>query len=383
VANRIAIKQLTASDCSLFKDYFTKHNKHKQKGINLNADILTGQFYPDLAAIASLTNNQVPLPISIFGPEGEGAQNCTRKIVKSSSSKNWRLNGELIVSPDNEVARYDNVQPEDLAVMAFDGDAAPQRMDLILVSKTGIVDGALHTALAALFGNNTMIGVTASQIAAAANNAGVPETHPIYVAAADPEAQAALEDAALGGFEGANKLLKNRGGKKVSSADLAKAKAKAEQTGQEGEGLVNAHLAAQLAAGRLESYSWVSTENAVAPYDFDTLASGNERTLIDAKSTSGPFNNAIHLSLAEIIEAAGDVPYRVYRVFEIDENGGKLRISEDIRPLAKKLKELHEAHIPSEVRVDSFSVSPDALKWSEELNVELPDEELYVELPED
>jgi hypothetical protein len=171
----------------------------------------------------------------------------------------------------------------------------------------------------------------------------VPDSHPIYVAAADPEMQAALEDAAQGGIEGTVKLLTNKGSKKVSGADLAKAKARAEQIGQDGEGLVNAYLASKLATGHIANYAWVSSENAVAPCDFETVTAANQRTLIDAKTTCGPFKNMIHLSLAEIIEAAGDVSYRIYRVFEINENGGKLCISDDIRPLAKTLKAIHEA----------------------------------------
>ena len=185
---------------------------------------------------------------------------------------------------------------------------------------------------------------------------------------------AALEDAAQGGVEGTSKLLKNKGSWKVSSSDLAKAKAKADQIGQDGEGLVNSYLAANVAAGRLANYEWASDENAIAPFDFDTLTDAGFRTLIDAKTTAGPFNNVIHLSLAEIIEAAGTIPFRIYRVFEIDDNGGKLRISDDIRPLAQTLKTIHEAHMPPGIRVDGFSVATNALAWGPEEYVERPED---------
>ena len=91
-----------------------------------------------------------------------------------------------------------------------------------------------------------------------------------------------------------------------------------------------------------------------------------ERTLVDAKATNGPFENVIHLSLAEIIEAAGPTPYRIYRLFELGENGGKLRISDDIKTLAQKLKLIHEMHMPIGIRVDGFSVSTAAVGWSAE-----------------
>ena len=375
MTDRIAIKRLTASDCTLFEAVFRTIGAGNQKSINLNADILTGQFYPNLAAAAAATDNVVPLPISIYGPAAKGPHILTRKIIKNPTYKNWRLNGEFVSGPPGDPTRYDEIKPGDLAIMAFKGEAVPSRMDVILVGQSSPVDAALHAALATLFGNKSMIAVTAADVASVANGAAVPESHPVYIAAADPEMETALEDAAQGGIEGTGKLLKKKGGKKVSGSDLAKAKAKAEQTGQDGEGLVNAYFAAKVATGQLASYSWASSENAVAPYDFDTTSPTNQRTLIDAKATGGPFENMIHLSLAEIIEAAGQVPYHIYRVFEIGENGGKLRISGDIRVLARKLKEIHEAHMPNGICVDSFSIATDALQWGAEEFVERPDDE--------
>jgi hypothetical protein len=247
-------------------------------------------------------------------------------------------------------------------------------MDLILVSQTDPSDAGLHSALTPLLGNKSMAAVTPEQIAAAVVEGNVTDAHPVRLAAADPELEAALEDAAQGGLEGTGKLLRNRGGRKVSAADLAKAKAKAELTGQDGEGLVNGYLAGQVAAEQITGYTWVSAGNAVAPFDFETVTAFGQRTLIDAKSTGGPFANVIHLSLAEVIEAAGTVPYQIYRVFELSEDSGKLRISADIGPLAQMLKSLHETHMPPGIRVDGFSVLTSALQWGEEIYVELPEE---------
>ena len=375
MADHVAIKRLTASDCTLFEGVFRVIKAGNQKSINLNADILVDCFYSDLAAKAAATDNAIALAISIYGPGAKPAHRLARKIIKNPSYKNWRLNGEFIQGPPDDPSRYDDIRPNDLAIMGFKGATAPNGMDLILISQAAPDDAALLAALTPLFGKRSMIEVTPAEIGAAAMSADTSETHPIHFVAADPEIEATLEDAAQGGIEGTTKILRNRSGRPVSGSELAKAKARAELTGQEGEGLVNAWLASQVLAGELDRYTWVSANNAVAPFDFETFTATGERTLIDAKSTTGPFENVIHLSLAEIIEAAGDVPYRIFRVFDLKEDGGKLRISDDIQPLAQTLMALHENHMPAGVRVDGFSVTTAALTWGTEEYVERPEDE--------
>jgi hypothetical protein len=364
MADHIAIKRLTASDCTLFDAVFRTIGAGNQKSINLNADVLIDRLFPSLSSPGTTTEIEIALPMVVYGPAGNGAHTVTRKIIKNPTYKNWRLNGETIPGPAGDASRYDNVKPGDLAVMVFKGEASPIGMDLILISQVEPADTMLHGALSSLFGNKSMIAVTPTQIAAAASAAAVQETHPILIAAADPEMEAALEDAAQGGVEGTGKLLKNKGSRKISKADLTKAKVKAELIGQDGEGLLNGYLAALRASGQLANYKWTAMENAIAPFDFEITEIGGQRTLIDAKATNGPFENAIHLSLAEVIEAAGAIPYRIYRLFELDEDGSKLRKSDDIGPLAQKLKLIHETHMPAGIRVDGFSVNTSALIWS-------------------
>jgi hypothetical protein len=375
VADRLAIKRLTASDCTLFEAVFRKIKAGNQKSINLNADVLTGQLYPNLATAAAATGNEVPVVLTLYGPGGKSGHKLSRKIIKNPSYKNWRLNGEFIMGPQGDPGRYDEIRPGDLALMAFKGETVPNGMELILVSEANPADAAVHAALTSLLGARSMSVATPEQVAAAATRAAAPETHPVYLAAADPALDAALEDAAQCGIRGIRTLLKNRGRRKVSASDLAKAKAKADLTGQEGEGLVDAYLARKVAAGELARVRWISAENAISPFDFETITPVKARTLIDVKATRGPFDNVVHLSLAEIIEASGEVPYRIYRVFELDEIGGKLRISKNIGPLARELKALHETHMPTGIRVDGFSVATSALQWGPEQYLEWPDDE--------
>ena len=374
MADRIAIKRLTASDCTLFEAVFRTIDVGKQKSINLNADVLIDQLYPGLAAPGAASDNEIALPMTIYGPAGKPAHTITRKIIKNSTYKNWRLNGEFIRAPMDDTSRYDNVRPGDLAVMAFTGASSPTRLDMILVSHTDPADTALYTCLAALFGNKSMIAVTQAQIASAVATAAIPENHPVLVAAADPELEVALEDAAQGDFEGAGKVLKNKPSRRISKADLLKAKAKAELVGQDGEGLLNGYFAAQVESGKLAGYVWAAATNAIAPFDFEVTDAHGQKILVDAKATNGAFENTIHLSLAEVIEAAGPTPYQIYRLFELNADGGQLKISEDISPLAGKLKLIHETHMPAGTRVDGYSIATAALTWEAAVHVAREDD---------
>lgn len=366
MTDRIAIKRLTASDCTLFEAVFRRIDAGNQKSINLNADILTGRLYPDLASIAARSDNEIAIAVTIHGPGAKGPHKVARKIVKGSTYKNWRLNGEFIPGPPDDPSRYDDLGPGDLAVMLFRGEAGPRSMDLIIVSRSDAADLAAHNALSDLFGNRSMIAVTSGQIRDVLDVNHVPDSHPARLATTDPAMDSALEDAAQGGLSGINRILRNRTGRTVSSNELAKAKAAAEIIGHDGEGLVNGHLIKLMATGRISTVNWVSSRNAVAPYDFELSYEEGERTLIDVKTTSGPFDNPIHLSLAEIIEAAGPTLYRIYRVYDLSEDGGKLRVSRGIGHLARNIKKIHEEHLPSGFRVDSFSVAASALEWGPE-----------------
>ena len=375
MADHFAIKRLTASDCTLFEAVFRTIDAGNQKSINLNADVLIGRLYPNLAAEAVKSGNAIDFYADIYGPDAKPKDRAKHKIIKSMESKNWRLNGATVKGPPDDPTRYDNIRPGDLAIMIFTGIAAPSGLELIVVSQAAPADTNVLAALSPLFGKRTMIEVKPARIREALAGAGISGGHPAWLAAMDREMAAALEDAAEGGHAGTEKLLRSTGGRPVSGAELARAKASAERNGRTGEQLTDAWLAAEVAAGRLARYTWTSATNAVAPYDFETFTTAGERTLIDAKSTSGPFENTIHLSLAEIVAAAGDNPYRIVRVWELTPDGGKLRMSDEIGPFARTLKDLHETHMPAGVRVDGFSLATGARTWGPETHVAAPGEE--------
>jgi hypothetical protein len=194
--------------------------------------------------------------------------------------------------------------------------------------------------------------------------------------AADAEYDAALEDAALGGEEG-TETLKKKAAHPVSAATLAAAKASAEKNGRDGEALAWVHLQALKAEGRLTSIEWSSRANAVSSFDFHVVDDKGIPTRIDAKSTSGEFERRIHMSAAELIEAAGEGRYDLWRLYQINDDGARLRIAQDISSFAKDV--LSGLKLPAGVTADSVSIAPSSLKWTSEIVIERPDEASDIE----
>src|SRR5205807_4190254 len=111
------------------------------------------------------------------------------------------------------------------------------------------------------------------------------DDHPINELTLDE----ALEDVALGGSKGAERLLHRRSGRKLTKDQLSRARERADEAGDRGEACVNAYLLQQLSSGVIRGFDWVSEQNAIAPYDF-RVSHRDSEVLIDAKSTLGGFD---------------------------------------------------------------------------------------------
>src|SRR5690242_9918868 len=194
---RIALKRLTASDLTLFEWHYRNRNAGNQKAINLNADVFVGDLFPSLPDIASEHEGRIPLDLKIYGPGLAPLHNLQRKIIKIASYKNWRLDGEMIGNPENEPARYDVLQADDLAIFEFEGLVVPDSAKMILISQNLKEDQQMHRALAPLVTNHSMVSVTVMQLREIALGlAG--EDHPLYQLSLEAE----LEDAAENGLQG-------------------------------------------------------------------------------------------------------------------------------------------------------------------------------------
>lgn len=369
--DRIALKRLTASDLTFFETLFRTINAGNQKSINLNADAFIDQLYPSLPGLVPTVGDVIPIALTILGPAAAPAHQISRAITKRDAYKNWRLNGEFVRDPEGEPGRFDILSPGDLAVMDFSGDPGPQKLTLLLIAAGSSADAPLHAALAPLIpgGRRTMIQITRAQIATAA--ATVPASHSAWAIAADPEFEAALEDAAQGGVKGTETLAKKTT-KTVSAATLAAAKAAAEKNGREGEALAWVHLTRMKDDGAWSSIEWSSRTNAVSPFDFRAFDAAGNPVLIDAKSTTGEFGRVMHMSAAELAAAADGGRYDLWRVYAIDPDSARLRIAEGIGSTAKSI--LDALSLPAGVTLDSVSIEPASLSWGEEIVIERPDD---------
>jgi hypothetical protein len=379
VADFIAIKKLSNSDLTLLDRFFGESNDSGQKCINLNARPFSKDhkkngwkaFYPTIEAAAEPTDGEVAVDLYIYGPAAKGQHGkLLRKITKGDTYKNWRLNGETVHDPKDDKDRYAPLQQHDLAVMAFEGTGRPKAVRMVYLARASAADKPLYDALEPLVAEQSMVPVTPEQLAAAMAAVGAPATHPLALFAVDEEIEAALEDAAQGGSAGQRILRKRRGGKTMTATEAAERRKAAAQAGADGEALVNAWLKGRTNPGGDFAFEWVAKDDPEGPFDFLVSskggAMGTTKAKVDVKSTKGPFGRMFHISMGEILEAAeSEVPYHVWRVFNIGPSGAVMRQSGDIREFAKKLVAACSCAMPPGVRAEDFTVQVNSpgLSW--------------------
>src|SRR6185295_7252799 len=109
--SRVAAKQLSASDLTLFAAHFHRAGQRsKQKAINLNADIFVSGFYPGLRDRTTETH----FGLTIIGPGNAGPYILSRKAVRTAGAKNWRLDGEIVNDPVDQAGRFDRLAEDDI-----------------------------------------------------------------------------------------------------------------------------------------------------------------------------------------------------------------------------------------------------------------------------
>jgi len=286
---KFAIKRLTKSDLTFFEWQFRNRNAGNQKSINLNASVFIDQLYPGIPSLAHLTGNEIPVALNLFGPGLKGEHKVARKITKTTDSyKNWRLNGEFVHNPDDDRDRYNILEPDDIAVLAFSGEPKPDKVSIFFVSEHITEDAPLHASLNSVLGmgpRQSMRALDKGQLAKLISNANPDSEHPVRALLLDPEYDEDLEDAVLGGEHGTTRVRKRKAGYMLSLLEFDKAKAAAKQTGRDGEELVHAMLLQQVLDGELKTVKWNADENPISPYDFSVQTTSDETVYIEVKST--------------------------------------------------------------------------------------------------
>lgn len=368
---RIALKRLTASDLTLFEWQFRNRNAGNQKSINLNADVFVNRLYPSLPDAAAELNGRLPLDLYIYGPGHGPAYNLQRKIVKGNAYKNWRLNGEYIANPEDQPDRFNILEPGDLAIFEFQGRMVPNSAKLVLISQKLTTDLPIYEELSGLLEEQSMVSVSVPQLQAIASRLR-DDAHPFHELTLDAE----LEDAALGGERGTTALRRRPGSRVLTSEDLQRAIRAAEEVGRAGEELVDQYLRNQKKNGLIKDFVWESEKNAVAPYDFKLLTRDGQEIEIDVKSTSGEFERRIHISTAELLEISKR-QYHIYRVYEVSDAGGSLRIAMDVSALVTAALSIL-SKLPDGVEVDSVSVDVSFIGFGDAVALQPPSPEEQV-----
>lgn len=367
---KLAIKKLTASDLTLFEWQFRNANAGNQKSINLNANVFVDRLFNKLPDTDVGKAGRIPLDLFIFGPGMAPALNLQRKIIKGGSYKNWRLNGEFIMNPADMPDRFNVLEPGDYAIFDFEGEFWPTGARMVLVAKNHPDDARLHAGIDD-FGINSMEAIEIPNIRMIVHGSGAPEAHPVCELLLD----SAIEDAAQGGLEGTQKILGRNTGRRLTRAELARARERADDVGREGEELIDGFFELERSGGRLESFQWISNDNAIAPHDFEMKPRGEDLRRVEVKSTNGPFSQVMHVSIAQLIEMAdATVPYDLYRVYALDDRKAKLRVATGLRAVAEGILATLRG-LPAGVTVDGVSVKPDSLTFGTETSIELPETE--------
>ena len=366
---KLALKRFDWSDLSVFEWQF---GPVSQRSISLSGNVLVDRLYPALWEVAR-RRRWLPLKLSIFGPDGKGEINLERKIIRRAGSRDWHLGDEVISNPVDDHDRFNALVPGDYALFLFEGDVIPSSATILFVSSTTPEDVALHNALGqfGLSGRELMRALEEDEIAHIIAQVQLPENHPLASFVLTDE----LQEAAIGSSAAAERLLRRANAPAVSLEALRRAREQAVEIGRLGEELVAVYLDGLRKAGGLSAFEWVSEINAVAPMDFRISPAGAPMERIDVKSTTGPFERSVHVSFSELREMAAELegPYRIYRVYEADQSGAKLRISGDLRNFAKAIIGAFAALPPGTV-VDAISVDPTGISFGDPIPLAPSDE---------
>ena len=361
---RLAIKRLSASDLTFFKCHFENTSGTKQKAWNLDKETFIKALYP--SGFGEI--DRLPIGLLLHGPGSTPPNELTRKI--KLEAKNWRLNGELIHPMESNDEEYSILEANDFAIIHFIGEPEPKQLEVFLISTNSESDQEIHRAISEftsdkLHKRKSMLPVTKQKLLDLIPENAVTEEHPLACFLQEGD----LEDYVLGGFDGFKKLKKRSGTRTVTQAQLDQAAESAKRNGKLGEILVNDFLTQQLNDNNISSFKWEADVNPIAPYDFSITEKTGTTTLVDAKSTSGSFGNRIHISVAELTEAAKESStYKIYRVYDLNEISGKLRISANIRDIASEVLRSLEK-LPTGVNVDSVSIDPATITFDNELEI--------------
>jgi hypothetical protein len=133
----------------------------------------------------------------------------------------------------------------------------------------------------------------------------------------------------------------------------------AQRLGELGEKLVNRHFEREKAASKIQDFRWRSKVDPFAPADFWRALNNGSDEWAEVKATGAGFEQTFFVSLAELELAVKGKPYRIYRAYEIGDQGGKVRVSTNFEAAAREIVDaIAAAPLPPGVTVSSVRIDP-------------------------
>jgi hypothetical protein len=366
--DKMALKRLTASDLTFFKWHFENQKAGNQKALNLSRNVFIDKLYPSLIEyLEERGTAKIPVTLYMYGP-GTISEPVVlqRKILKSGSYKNWRLNGEFVYPPEDNPERFNILKPDDIILMGFEGITCPTALHIDYLSNNIDDDQTLNRLLSEFIGTprGNMKEISHDELKDIVKIANPNVGHPIfrYILGED------IIETAMGDSEARLRVFRNSG-RVMSAEELKVAQQKADEIGKRGEELIDLYLQNKKNGGEILDYEWSSNNNAVAPYDFKVKNNDGQEILVDVKTTLNSFTAPLHISMAEIrTMSLAPEEYVIYRVFELNDEGGKLIISSHMREYADRLILLFN-DVPVGTKVDSVSCLPETLNFNNEIKL--------------
>lgn len=371
MGTKLVLKRLSATDLTIF-EFHHRRTKGKQKAINLDKAVFFGQLYPD-TKVPIEKGEHLPVDLVFYGPRARDAISLRQHVALQD--KNLRLGAALIYDSPGEPDRFSPLAKDDFVVIAFVGDAGPASASMCFIARSSPEDSAIYDVLMTKYGpslseRKSMVVLDHKDVITLLDSPLIANNHPIFsVIDADD-----LEDAVQGGEQGLEKVRQSRPTRDISKEEFQRAKERAEKVGADGEALLNAYFALETEEGRIDGFEWTAATRPMSPYDFQLHdRRGKCVRYLDAKSTGGPFENAIHVSMGEFrYMAESSVPYDLYRLYAVTETSARLRIAKNVGAFASALIDALKA-LPDRVRVDGFSLDPSVFEFGEELVIDVPE----------
>lgn len=364
MVRRIAIKKMSASDLTFFAHHYDIGRTH-QKCINLNVRPFIKEFYPGLEKAPGSYN----VTLNILGPGLHPRKTLARKVNKSGSSKNWRLNGEFVHDDDLPPAkRVHGLVAEDLSIIEFHGDLKPETVDLYLLQESDSNDVALVAGLKKIIGNKSMASVSVTQVLAVLEASGASEKHPLYgigVEGDDVECEVATPGEPYKPY-----VVGSRTGQ--TQEQLDKAAKNRTEVGNRGEKWFEKRCAKWKGSGAIKGYKWVADNDKTAPFDFELVMADDSVVRVDVKATDGAFSSAFFVSGKELEEMAkAGIPHRICRLGGLSSpEGPECKFTQDLQDYASTLWTALDGALPADVGVKNLSWKPKGLAWDDSFGLD-------------